>query len=393
MPVLQGDATGTFPDSMKRRLSAALLLACLAVALFFGVQSGAAKPPPTHPAGFFGIVPQTGLTTQDYEYMKAGGVESVRLPLAWSLIQPTRKSAYDWSSFDQVLEAAARGGMQVLPSIGSPPRWVVRKTTTMPIDNAMQRQAWQAFLRAAVARYGPGGTFWKQHQTGGIGPSPVYQPELPVPNIPIKNWQIWNEANFFYFAFPVSPQRYAKLVTISSQAIKSVRPGAQVVLSGLFGEPTASDNKGMPAAEFLRQLYKYPGIKSRFDDVSLHPYAVDAETLEEYVEEFHQVSVENHDRPGFYITEMGWGSQNDFQHDAFEQGIRGQVKQLRDSYGFLLANQRRLNLKQVYWFTWKDLKGLCDFCDSVGLFREGPKFHPKPSWRAFIALTGGRARP
>jgi hypothetical protein len=393
MSVLQGDVTGTFLDSMKRRLSAALLLACLGVALFAGVQAGSAKAPPAHPAGFFGIVPQTGLTPEDYRYMKMGGVESVRLPLSWSVIQPTRRSAYDWSGFDEAVETAARGGLQVLPSIGSPPTWVTRKATTMPVDSARQRQAWQAFLRAAVARYGPGGTFWKQHQTGGIGPGPTYQPDPPVPTMPIENWQIWNESNFFYFAFPVSPARYAKLVTISSQAIKSVRPGAQVVLSGLFGEPTAGGNRGMPAAEFLRQFYEYPGIKSRFDAVSLHPYAVDAETLEEYVEEFHQVSVENHDRPGFYITEMGWGSQNNFEHDAFEQGVQGQVKQLRDSYEFLLANQRRLNLKQVYWFTWKDAKGLCDFCDSVGLFREGPRFHPKPSWRAFVALTGGRVRP
>src|ERR1700710_40901 len=143
MPGLQGDATGTFLDSMKRPLSAALILACLGAALFVGVQPGAAKAPPAHPAGFFGIVPQTGLTPEDYAYMKAGGVESVRLPLSWSLIQPTRRSAYDWSSFDQVLETAARGGMQVLPSIGSPPRWVARKPTTMPIDNAQQRQAGQ----------------------------------------------------------------------------------------------------------------------------------------------------------------------------------------------------------------------------------------------------------
>jgi Beta-galactosidase len=391
--VLEVDATGTFLDSMKRLLPAALLLAALGLALFAGAQAGSAKGPSPHPAGFFGIVPQTGLTPEDYAHMKAGGVESVRLPLAWSIVQPTRRSAYDWSGFDAVLATAARGGMQVLPSIGSPPRWAARKPTTMPIDNATQRQGWQAFLRAAVARYGPGGEFWKRHQTGGIGPGPVYQPEPAIPSMPIRNWQIWNESNFFYFAFPVSASRYAKLVTISSQAIKSVRPGAQVVLSGLFGEPTASGRKGMPAAEFLDRFYAYPGIKNRFDAVSLHPYAVDAETLEEYVEEFHQVSVENHDRPGFYITEMGWGSQNNFKHDAFEQGVQGQVKQLRDSYDFLLANQRRLNLKQVYWFSWKDLKGLCDFCDSVGLFREGPKFHPKPSWRAFVALTGGRVRP
>ncbi len=89
---------------------------------------------------------------------------------------------------------------------------------------------------------------------------------------------------------------------------------------------------------------------------------------------------------------MGWGSQNS-KHDAFEQGPRGQVRQLRRSYRYLLANQRRLNLKGVYWFSWKDLKDSCDFCDSVGFFRESTRFKPKPAWHAFVRLAGGRARP
>ena len=129
----------------------------------------------------------------------------------------------------------------------------------------------------------------------------------------------------------------------------------------------------MPAAKFLEALYRTPGIKSRFDGIALHPYAVDTETLEEMVEELHEVTVENHDRVPLYITEMGWGSQNDFKQVAFEQGIQGQVKQLRDSYGYLLENRSRLDLKQVYWFSWKDLPDSCNFCDSVGLFRDGPK--------------------
>ncbi len=149
----------------------------------------------------------------------------------------------------------------------------------------------------------------------------------------------------------------------------------------------------MPAAKFLETIYRSPGIKSSFDGIALHPYAVDAETLEELVEGLVEVTKENHDRVPLYITEMGWGSQNNFNQVAFEQGIQGQVKQLKDSYGYLLGNRNRLDLKQVYWFSWKDLPGSCNFCDSVGLFRSGPKFKPKPSWRAFIALTGGRARP
>jgi hypothetical protein len=372
----------------RRKLTALVLLAGLAVTMP-AATSGA---PPAHvPKGFFGVAPQTTLTPEDVRYMKAGGIETVRWPLVWSGIQPTARGGYDWSSVDQVVATAARAGLRVLPTLGSTPRWLARKPTTLPIDNARQRAAWAAFLEAAVKRYGPGGEFWREHshQTGGF---PNYEPEL-IPPLPIREWQVWNEPNFFYFAYPVSPTRYAKLVKISSSAIKGAKPTAKVVLAGLFGEPTAHGRRGMPAATFLQRLYKVPGLRSRFDGVSLHPYAVDTETLEELVEGLHEVIVENHDRPSLYITEMGWGSQDDFNQVAFEQGAQGQVRQLRGAYRYLIENQRRLNLKQVFWFSWKDIPGACTFCDSVGLFREGPRFRPKPAWHAFVALTGGRPRP
>ncbi len=371
---------------MRRRIPVLLILAGLATALFFGVQSGsAAKPRP--PQGFFGIGPQTILTDRDLEYMKAGGIESIRWPLTWGAVQPTRKGGYNWEVFDPVVEIAARHGLRVLPFVYSSPKWIARKYTTLPVDSGQDRQAWVAFLKAAAERYGPGGDFWREHAPG------VQYATVISRALPIRTWQIWNEANFFYFAFPASPQRYAKLVQISSPAIKRVDPGAKVILSGLFGEPSASGPRGMDADKFLDVLYRSPGIKSRFDGVSLHPYAVDAETLEEMVDALREVSRENRDRVPFYITEMGWGSENNFQQVAFEQGIRGQVEQLQDSYAYLLENRRRLNLKQVYWFSWKDIPDTCSFCDSVGLFREGLKFKPKPAWRAFVNITGGRPRP
>ena len=379
---------------MKRRLLALPVLACLLLAVVLGSQCGAAKRQPPVPKGFFGIVPQTGLVAEDFRYMKAGGIESIRLTLPWAGVQPTPNSPYNWSGFDQTLELASRAGLRVLPALGSPPRWAARKETTMPVASAKQQQAWAAFLRAAVARYGPGGDFWDEHAvaTGGVGPNYEPQPAIPNPR-PIREWQIWNEPNFFYFAFPVSPTKYAKLVTISSKAIKSVDPKAKVVLAGLFAEPTAKGRKGMPATTYLQRLYDIPGFKNRFDGVDLHPYAIDSEDLERMIEEFTEVSRENRDRPALYLTELGWGSENNFEEVAFEQGIRGQVKQLRAAYGYLLENHSRLNLKQVYWFSWKDQRGSCTFCDSVGLFRESVKFKPKPAWHAFVALTGGRARP
>ncbi|MFL5832750.1 MAG: beta-galactosidase [Solirubrobacterales bacterium] len=372
---------------MKRRLLALPLLACLLLALMIGGQPGSAKPLPRPPRGFFGMAPQTSLTELDARYMRAGGVESIRLPLLWSSIQPTRNGPYDWSGFDDMVEVAARAGLRVFPSLASPPAWIARKETSLPV-NARQQRAWAAFLAAAVARYGPGGEFWAQH--GGIGVN--YEPAISTP-IPIREWQIWNEPNFFYFAYPVSVSNYAKLLTVSSRTIKAVDPGAKVILGGLFAEPNAKGKRGMPATTFLDRLYAIPGLRSRFDGIDLHPYAIDSEDLERMTEEFHDVALENHDRPWLYIGELGWGSQNNFEQVAFEQGVRGQVKQLRSSYGYMLDNARRLSLRASYWFSWKDVRGSCSFCDSVGLFRAGPKFHPKPAWRAFVAITGGRARP
>jgi len=360
---------------------------------------------PKAPKGFFGIVPQNALSQKEVEYMKAGGIEAVRTPLLWSGVQPTKRGPYNWSSFDPTVEAAAQQGLSVLPFIVATPRWVAKKYTTLPINNAAQRQAYVKFLKAAVKRYGPGGEFWIEHSPKKIAEEkekeskgPVYELEgakkTPIPKpMPIKTWQVWNEANFFYFAYPVDPIAYAKLLKLSTPVIKSTEPGAKVILTGLFGRPTAGAKRGMPAAEFLAKLYSVPGIKSYFDGVALHPYAINSEMLEEIVEEFHDVTVENRDRVPLYITEMGWGSQNDFHINAFEHGVRGQVEELQKAYTYLLTNRTKLDVRQVYWFSWKDLPESCSFCDSVGLFHYGPKFKPKPAWRAFVQITGGKPRP
>ncbi len=387
--MFQADRIASLPDSMKRLLTTSLLLAALATALFVGAQSGSAKAPPRAPKAFFGIGPQTELLPEDFDYMKAGGIGSIRIVVPWGALQPQAGGPYQWAALDQVAAEASRRGMRLLPVIYGLPRWLGGDERRLPIDNARQRLAWTRFLRALVERYGPGGEFWNERAPGVVN----YESEAISRPQPIRSWQIWNEVNFFYFARPVSVPRYARLITISSPVIKAVDPGAEVVLSGLFGEPKGSPARGIDAADFLAALYRYPGIKSRFDAVALHPYAIDAADFERMVEEMHEVTVENHDRPGLQITELGWGSENNFRQVAFEQGIRGQVEQLRGSYRFMLENRGRLNLKAAYWFSWKDVKESCTFCDSVGLFREGKKFRPKPAWRAFVALSGGRVRP
>lgn len=370
---------------MKRTLLVFVL--GLIATLALTPSSGAAKQLKT-PKGFFGVGPQDAITDEDAAYMRAGGVESIRIGLNWSLVQPTEGGDYDWSGLDDTLLPASRAGIQVLPFVYGTPSWLTADWRKFPISSGRQRSSWRTFLRAAVKRYKPGGQYWREHAPGVAGGDQVISRPLPI-----RTWQIGNEVNFFYFAKPISPGGYARLVKLSSQAIKSVDRSARIVLSGLFGEPDEQGPRGMDAVHFLNRVYRKRGIKRYFDGIALHPYAVDAKALKRMVEGVVRVAKRNGDRPDLYLTEFGWGSENNFNQVAFEQGPRGQVKQLRASYRYLVKNQHRLRVKETYWFSWKDRAGSCNFCDSVGLFREGPGFKAKPSWRAFVKITGGRARP
>lgn len=363
-----------------------MLAALLAPAT--GADSASTPPP-----AFFGIAPQTALTETDVAYMRAGGIGSIRWPINWAAVQPRAKGGYDWSSVDPVVELASRRGLTVLPYFYGTPPWLARQQTTLPIDSGRARKAWVAFVQAAVERYGPEGEFWNEHapETAAVN----YVPAVSRP-LPIRTWQVWNEANFFYFDYPVSPTRYARLLKLTHGAIKAADPTAKVILSGLFGNPDETGARGMDATKFLAALYRVPGIKADFDGVALHPYAFHVEDLEELTQAVREVVVENHDAATpLYITEMGWGSQNDPNVVAFEQGIQGQARELRGAYRYLIANRTLLNLKGTYWYSWKDDPEYtaCHFCDSVGFFRAGRGFHPKPAWHAFVALSGGRARP
>lgn len=361
-------------------IAATLAVAVSAVSLSAGAGTARAVP-----REFFGIGPQTVLTETDAEYMRAGRIGSVRWPLSWGGVQPTRDGGYQWSGFDDVVKTAARQRLRVLPFVYSTPSWLARKYTVLPVNNARQRRAWAAFLRAAAERYGPRGEFWREHgrASGDF-----------VPKLPLRDWQIWNEANFFYFAKPASPTRYAQVLKIANRALKRGDRSTKTIVSGLFGEPSAKPPNAMHAVEFLRRLYRVPGIKASFDGVALHPYSETARDLARMSEEMRRVVLDNRDAgTRFYITEMGWGSQNNPNLVSFEQGVGFQKREMRRAYAYLIRNRGRLNLRGTYWFTWKDIRGACNFCDSTGLFRDSPRLKAKPAWRAFVGITGGRARP
>lgn len=331
------------------------------------------------PRGFFGIVPQTPLGPRDVARMRAGGMDTIRMTFSWATIQPTAGGGYNWGQTDEAVALAAEEHLEVLPFLISTPHWLAHDSRSLPVDSARQRRAWSEFVTAAVARYGRYGSFWLEHGPGSV---------RPLPRLPIRAWQIWNEENFFYFAQPVSPGRYARLLKLSRRAANQADPRAEIVLGGLFGNPKQRLPQAMDAVDFLDRLYRVGGAKASFDAIALHPYAANTGVLRNLVEGVRNVAVRHGDaRAGLYLSEVGWGSQYDPRVVAFEVGLHGQARELTSAYRYLLANRGRLNLRQVDWFTWKDAPGSCGFCDSSGLFRRGERFRPKPAWHAFVRIA------
>lgn len=357
----------------KMRRATAVIALCLTVACLLPAATQAL------PRGFFGIVPQTALGKRDGARMRAGGVETIRTMFPWAAIQPTADGGYNWAPTDETVALAAEEHLEVLPFMISTPHWLAHDWRSLPVDDGRQRRAWSEFVAAAVERYGHRGTFWLEHGPGSA---------RPLPRVPIRAWQIWNEENFFYFAHPVSPGRYAQLLKLSRRAATQADPRAEIVLGGLFGDPKQRPPHAMDAVDFLGRLYHVRGIKASFDAIALHPYAANTGVLRGLVEGVRSVAVRHRDpRAGLYLTELGWGSQYDPRVVAFEVGLHGQARELTSAYRYLLANRGRLNLRQVDWFTWKDATGSCSFCDSSGLFRRGERFRPKPAWHAFVHIA------
>ncbi len=351
------------------------------------------------PARFWGAVPQSTLSAEQFKRIGRGGVETVRVPLDWSSLQPQQGGAIQWDGVDALVERAALANIEVLPTLTGAPSWAV-PSANVPSGHGAKAPArlpatgvaatgWKELLSAAVERYGPGGNFWSSHPT--------------VPVHPVRTWQIWNEPNFKYFVTKPNPTEYGKLVKLSATAIKSMDPGGKVILAGLFSQPLGGRHlnakkklvgRASPnyyAAYFLEQMYKTnPGIKSKFAGVSLHPYTGSWQYLTPEIEELRAALKASHDpAKGLWITELGWssGPPSSDGSNSFAKGPAGQARELKGAFKLLRSKQAKWRIQRVYWFSVDDAKGVCNFCDGTGLFGSG--FKPKKAWYEYVKFAGG----
>jgi hypothetical protein len=320
-------------------------------------------------SNFWGVVDgSTHLSQREFGRMHRGGVGSVRYPIFWSQVEAT-KGTFNWSLADQVIGDASSTGLQVLPALYGSPPWTGRSSATPPLYSKLARGEWREFLRRAVQRYGPGGTYWTTvYPTQHPGASPM----------PIHYWQIWNEPNIpSGFQPRPSPKRYAKLLGISHHAIRGQDPTAKIVLAGL---PGFSDYRGW---KFLKRIYRVNGMKRDFDVVATHPYSLDVRGVGVTIKRMRRIIRRHHDgRTPIWITEIGWGSAP--PDGALNVGPRGQKRMLKGAVRLVRHHRQRWNVGRLFWFEWRDPRrstGECPWCGHAGLFKYNGT--PKPAWRAY----------
>jgi hypothetical protein len=227
-----------------------------------------------------------------------------------------------------------------------------------------------AFVAAAVARYGPNGSFWAEN------PDLTYQP--------VMFWQDWNEMNSPGFFDPKpNPKTYTKLLAITKEAIAGVDPSAQLVLGGMF--KTHGAKHSIPSGKYIRELYE-DGAEPYFDVVAIHPYGATLGKVKSQVRGMRNTIASEGDDAALWVDEIGWGSAK--KGSNLNKGPRGQAKLLTQSYDFFTRHATELNLTRVYWYTLRDVKhppNNCPFCTSNGLLDRHE--NPKPAWDAFTSFA------
>jgi hypothetical protein len=346
-----------------------LLLAAAALAGCGGSGGGTTAPPATANNPFYGVLAGEPLPG-DSEIDRLGSAKlgTLRVNLAWGSVQHEQDGAYDWDHYDSVVGQAAKNGIRVLPTVYSSPTWAEATPEVPPLGPALP--GFEDFVRAAVERYGPNGSFWEDNSD--------------VPKLPITTWQLWNEANSEFFWKPAPDVgQYVTLLRAFHSAVKDVDPSAQVLLSGLFPKPPAG---GPLAADFLSEIYGSGG-RGLFDAVAAHPYARTPQDAIASVETTRNVM----DRFGdsampIWVTEIGWASGG--APSGVTVGPERQAQYLTEAFNLLADNRDRLKIAGVVWYSLNDQPGPI-WVGHCGLFNlDGTA---KPAWNAFVQLTGGSA--
>ncbi|HXD59398.1 MAG TPA: hypothetical protein VN606_15840 [Thermoleophilaceae bacterium] len=302
------------------------------------------------------------------------GVTMERLEIPWDSVEP-EPGKWDFGEFDRELTLAARHGLTVLPLLMNVPGWAGKAWNAFPSNTA----AFDAYVAEVVSRYGPHGSFWREHPH--------------VPARPAQWFEIWNEPYLSQFsAGGVDPAAYARLYKGAAMAGKSADPAARFLIQA---ELYTSQENG-DSGDWVDPMFAaVPDLARWFDGVAVHPYtstdSPDTYTPDDPRGEFRRIenirrqfAAHGAGSKPFWITEVGWstcpGSPDDCVSDekqaAYLTSVFNIVKSDYSSW-----------VRAVFPYNYRDGNedNVADKEQWFGLIRRGGE--PKPAWNVLRAAA------
>jgi hypothetical protein len=222
--------------------------------------------------------------------LAATGATLARSDALWEATEPEPPVGgvhhYDWRFDDLIATTLAMHGLRWLPIVDYTALWAqsIPGADHSPPSSFAD---YAAYAGALAARYGSGGTFWREHSG--------------LPELPVLAFEIWNEPDDKAFWTPTpDPRRYGLLYADARAAIKAVDPAALALVGGLTH----------PARFLSAMLASEPDLRSEIDGVAIHPYAPDpAGVISNVVAARRALESLGLGAAPLYVTEFGWTTQ------------------------------------------------------------------------------------
>jgi hypothetical protein len=242
---------------------------------------------------------QSGKTPRELAMLNAMGFGWVKHEFAWRDIEGIKKGAHDWWKADQIVDAVAAAGIEIVARLDRQPFWSQEPGSSLKNNRPpADPQDYGDFCGAIAERY-----------RGRIAA-----------------YQVWNEPNLareWGDAAP-DPVLYTTLLQVCYEGIKSADPEAIVISAGLAPTGTVSE-LAMPDVDYLQQMYD-AGAGPYFDVLGLNApgYKAPPETSPDaaaesveygqgrwftfrHVEDMRAIMIANGDgAKQVAILEMGW---------------------------------------------------------------------------------------
>jgi len=208
----------------------------------------------------------------DADAAAAAGATVSRTPLYWRGVQPTR-GAWNWGTYDRIVNAYAARGMRVIVNVSGTPDWA-------GVDD------FPAFVTAVANRYGS--------KLAGI--------------------EIYNEPNSAkYWGAPADPEFYKQVLCAGYSGAKAATVKLPVA-GGSLAPNMANANGDIRMDQYLSRML-YAGAASCMDVISFHPYPFSTDLTSPtsmFQTEFSQVrALRDYYKPSLrlWVSETGLGLQ------------------------------------------------------------------------------------